>query len=440
MTDNLPVSPYGVHGPVLVPHSSGCDYYRDGLVLVGPDGLIGYCGPFHESLVRDIGSIRASRGVILPPFLDIHTHISQHPIRGKFAEGVEQTNPQGRLLEGLKRNVYPAEALCNDPNRAEQVIRDFLTDTLRHGVVGGCAYMTSNVQATRLALTILPDTWRVGMVLMDRPDVPDNLRTDPESAIGQMAELAEVFGDRFVVTDRFAPVVSRNLRRSASKLAQKFDLFTQTHLNEHPSEKWLVEKVLYPDYPNYTSVYQRDGLFDCPCIVAHCIHMTTDEWKVISESRAIIAHCPTSNLLLGSGRMDLDEVIRHRIQYALATDVGASPTVSMLAEMGRFLQTHFGRSAFATPTEALYRATIAPKHLLRLDTIVGGLTVGQPASFIEVKPLKNSSSDNAQECIASLIPDSPDHPALSVQQVTLRGRCVFVAGSTGLYEDRTSST
>lgn len=430
MTDDVFPSPYGVRGTILVPHLSGCDYYRDGLVLVRQDGVVSYCGPFHESLVRDFGSIRTSRGVILPPFLDIHTHISQHPIRGKFTEGIEQTTSEGRLLEGLKRNVYPAEALCNDPNRAEKVIRDFLADTLRHGVVGGCAYMTSNVQATRLALTILPDTWRVGMVLMDRPEVPENLRTDPGSVIGHMIELAEVFGDRFVVTDRFAPVVSKTLRRSAAKIARRFNLFTQTHLNEQPSEKLLVEKVLYPDYPNYTSVYHRDGLFDSPCIVAHCVYMTTDEWDVFARSGAIIAHCPTSNLLLGSGRMDLDEVIRRKIQYALATDVGASPTVSMLAEMGRFLQVHAGRSAYATPSEALYRATLAPQNILKMNALVGGLTIGQPASFIEVKPFKNLSSDDASGCIASLISDSLDDPALSVQQVTLRGRCVFSADST----------
>lgn len=425
MAEDVSISPYGVRGPLLVPHPSGCDYYSDGLVLVRHDGCVGYCGPFRVSLTPHFGSIRPSRGVVLPPFLDIHTHIPQHPIRGKFTEGIEHNTPQGRLLEGLKRNVYPAEARCNDPNRAENVIRDFLEDTLRHGVVGGCAYMTSNAQATRLALTILPDTWRVGMVLMDRPEVPSDLRTNPVSAIGQMTKLAEKFGDRFVITDRFAPVVSTPLRQSASKLARNFNLFTQTHLNEQPSEKSLVEKVLYPDYPNYASVYQRDGLFDNPCIAAHCIQMTPSEWDILSESGVIIAHCPTSNLLLGSGRMNLDEVVQRKIPYALATDVGASPTVSMLAEMGRFLQVHAGRSAFATGIEALYRATLVPKHFLRLNPIVGGLEAGQPASFIEVKPAKSSFCRNAEECVTSLIPDSLDQPALSVQQVTLRGRSVF---------------
>ena len=53
---------------------------------------------------------RISEGVILPPLLDLHTHIPQHPIRGRFAEGVSEDAPGGRLLNALKRNVFPAES------------------------------------------------------------------------------------------------------------------------------------------------------------------------------------------------------------------------------------------------------------------------------------------------------------------------------------------
>ena len=76
--------------------------------------------------------------------------------------------------------------------------------------------------------------------------------------------------------------------------------------------------------------------------------------------------------------MSLDAVLSHKISYAIATDVGASPTVSMLAEMNRFLQVHAGRSKHATPSEALYRATLAPAEILSLE--MGCLETGKPAS------------------------------------------------------------
>jgi guanine deaminase len=289
--------------------------------------------------------------------------------------------------------------------------------------------MTSSYEATRIALSVLPGTWRVGMVLMDRPEVMGALRSDPALANQQMRDLSEQFGDRFVVTDRFAPVVTTPLRQIASDIARHSRLFTQTHLNEQPGEKSLVEAVLYPDYASYTDVYRRDGLFDRPCIVAHCIQMRDDEWPILVERGAIIAHCPTSNLLLGSGRMDLDEVVARQIPYAIATDVGASPTVSMLAELGRFLEVHRGRSVHATPSEALYRATLAPACLLRLDDRIGRLTPGAPATFIEVRPKAGFDTSNADAYIRAIIPDNLDDPAPNVARVIIEGKCVY-QGST----------
>jgi guanine deaminase len=419
---NASTSAYAVRGPLLVPGASACGYVADGLIVADGSGRIAYAGAYRDEEAKRALHVRTSEGVMLPPLVDIHTHISQHPIRGRFTEGIAGDPPEGRLLAGLKRNVYPAEARCNDPHVAEQVVRDFLADTLAHGVVGGCAYMTSSFEATRIALSILPDTWRVGMVLMDRPEVIEALRSNPDHARGQMLELTQQFGDRFVATDRFAPVVTTPLRQRASDIATAHALFTQTHLNEQPGEKTLVEDVLYPDYASYTDVYERDGLLDRPCIVAHCVEMRDEEWSILRKTGAIIAHCPTSNLLLGSRRMNLDAAIGHGIPYAIATDVGASPTVSMLAEMGRFLAVHRGQSAHATPGEALYRATLAPAQLLRIDDRVGRLERGAPASFIEVQPA--APADDVDACIRSLIPANLDQPEMRVARVTLDGRSV----------------
>src|SRR4051812_38438815 len=291
---------------------------------------------------------------MLPPLLDIHTPVPQHPIRGRFVEGVPDDAPGGRLLAGLKRNVFPAEARCNDAAHAERVVADFLADTLAHGVVGGAAYMTPSAAATEAALSGLPEAWSVGLLLMDQ-NCPPDLCTDEASVEDDFVRLARRFGRRLIMTDRFAVAVSSPLRRRGAALAGRLGLRTQTHLNEQRAEKALVETTLYPDAGSYADVYRRDGLLDHACIAAHCVHMSGDEWQMLRDTGTTIAHCPTSNELLGSGVMPLDEVLSREIPYAIGTDVGASPTVSMLAEVGRFLRAHAGRSARATPAEALYR-------------------------------------------------------------------------------------
>ncbi len=410
-----------LRGPILAPRRDGrVDFFRDGVLAYDPTGTITYVGPFdprlHSTLVPRPSSLVPR--LILPPFVDIHTHVPQHPIRGRFVEGVPGDAPQGKLLAGLHRNVFPAEARCADVAHAEQVVREFLRDTLAHGVIGGAAYMTTSPAATDAALRLLPESWQVGLVLMNQ-NTPDYLLTDESTVEADYERLAAKYGKRLIVTDRFAVAVSTPLRRRASALAKNLGLRTQTHLNEQVGEKRFVEKTLYPSAKSYTDVYHSDGLLDHRCILAHCIQMAADEWSIVRDTASVVAHCPTSNLHLGSGVMPLDEVVRRGIDYAIATDVGASPTVSMLAEMARFVRAHADRSSLATPSEALYRATLAPARILGLD--VGLLEPGQPASFVEAG-VDVSHCTTADEAIRALFPADLDAPNNPIRRVVLNGK------------------
>jgi guanine deaminase len=409
-----------IRGPLLIPQDDGrVVYHADGLLASDERGVIQFAGAYNG-----MAATGRSRGIMLPPLLDIHTHIPQHPIRGRFLDGVPAEVPGGRLLAGLQRNVFPAEIKCHEIEWAQRVVNDFRTGTLSHGVVGGAAYMTVSAVATEIALETLPATWSVGLVLMQQ-NCPENLRTDETNLERDYARLAGKFGPRLIVTDRFAVSVSTPLRRRAVDIARRHQLRTQTHLNEQIGEKELVESRLFPDAASYTDVYRRDGLLDHSCILAHCVHMRPDEWSIVRDSNSAIAHCPTSNFYLGSGRMRLDEVQCRSIPYAIGTDMGASPTVSMLAEMGRFLRVHAASSNRATATEALFRSTLAPAKILGLDHLLGRLEPGRPMSFIEVNPKRPVSPTTAEEAIAAILPDDLDQPAPAVTRVTLGGRLEF---------------
>ena len=411
-----------LRGPLLIPRlDAAVSFHPDGLLAGGDDGLLRFAGPAASAPEPLRESARPSRGFMLPPLVDIHTHIPQHPIRGHFVDGVPDDPPpaEGRLLAGLLRNVFPAEVRCAREAHAAAVVDAFLADTLSHGVVGGAAYMTTSALATRVALQRLPATWSVGLMLMDQ-QCPLDIRSQADHLQRDVESLAADFGRRLIVTDRFAVAVSSPLRRRAASLAGRLGLRTQTHLNEQVAEKMLVETELYPGR-SYTQVYQSDGLLAHDCIVAHCIQMTPEEWDLLADAGAVVAHCPTSNLLLGSGVMPLDEVKARGLPYALATDVGASPTVSMLAEMRRFLQVHAGRSVAATACEALVRATVAPAAWLEWADGTGTLEPGRPMSFIEVAATCDPHRCTAEEAVTALLPQDPDDPPPAVQRVTLHG-------------------
>lgn len=376
-----------IRGPVLNPRDAGAiDYWPDGVIVGDDRGRVVTSGPWETvssrlSLTAD--NVPQSLGIILPPLLDAHIHIPQHPIRGRFAEGIGAEAPGGRLLASLEQNVFPAEGRCESPAHARHVVAAFAADTVTNGVIGGAAYMTAHARATRIALEQLPDTWSVGLVLMNGR-CPQYLRTDEPALAADVAALAHDFGRRLIVTDRFAVSVDTPLRVAGVELARRHGLRMQTHLNEQRAEKQLVEEVLYPEAASYTDVYRRDGLLACDPILAHCIQMRPEEFEMVAASGAAIAHCPVSNTLLGSGVMPLETVRASGIPFALCTDVGASPTTSLFCEMAQFLKVHAGSSASATPEDALWLVTLAPARVLGLADRLGSFAPGMEYSFIEV--------------------------------------------------------
>lgn len=376
-----------LRGPLLNPQPDGTvQYLPDALVHHDRVGRITWVGAWERcpaELREPARHVPRIRGILAPPLLDLHLHLPQHPIRGRFTEGVSDPAPEGWLAAGLWRNVFPQEARAEQPDYARQVVREFLEDTHSNGVIGGSAYMTVHAPAARAALVELPESWWVGLVLMDQ-NCPAYLRTDPAAVDREVAALAEEFGPRLVVTDRFAVSVSSALRRRGAALAARHGLRMQTHLNEQIPEKRLVEEVLYPGVGSYTELYRRDGLLDHAPILAHSVWSRPEEWELLARYPAAIAHCPVSNALLGSGIMPLDRMLEHGIPYALCTDVGASPSTSLLVEMAQFLLVHHGRSRHATPSAALWHATLGPVRIMSGDADSPVFAPGRLLTCIEL--------------------------------------------------------
>ena len=83
----------------------------------------------------------------------------------------------------------------------------------------------------------------------------------------------------------------------------------------------------------------------------------------MSNRTVSIVHCPTSNLALGSGRMELERVRAHGVRWLVGTDVGAGPDLSMLDPIAAALSVHEG-FAGVTAVELLHRATLGPAAVL----------------------------------------------------------------------------
>ncbi len=141
---------------------------------------------------------------------------------------------------------------------------------------------------------------------------------------------------RYAVTPRFAITSTEaQLEAAGALLREHPGVHMQTHLSENRDEIATVRR-LFPTARDYTDVYDRFGLLGPTSLFGHCIHLSEEEMRRLSDSGSVAVFCPTSNLFIGSGLFDRAALSRadRPVRQALATDVGGGTSYSMLRTAG----------------------------------------------------------------------------------------------------------
>ena len=132
-----------------------------------------------------------------------------------------------------------------------------------------------------------------------------------------------------IVTPRFAPSCSSQLLQGLGDLAKMQDLPIQTHISENPSECALVAS-LFPAHPHYAGVYEAHGLLTPRTVLAHAVHLSASERKLVKKRGCGISHCPVSNTSLSSGLCPVRQLLDEGIEVGLGTDVSGGYSSSIL--------------------------------------------------------------------------------------------------------------
>jgi guanine deaminase len=139
----------------------------------------------------------------------------------------------------------------------------------------------------------------------------------------------------YAITPRFAATSTPEQLAAAGALWREFpECFLQSHVSESPREvAWVRE--LFPERKGYLDVYDHYGLLGPRAIYGHGIWLTERELRRCHDTGTAIAHCPTSNAFLGSGRLNLARTARRErpVRVGLATDLGAGTSFSILHTM-----------------------------------------------------------------------------------------------------------
>jgi len=371
--------------PFLAPAEETLDYWPDALVVV-EGGHIASIGPWSEQAAAGLAVTHYPAGLICPGFVDAHVHYPQTPMIGAYGE---------HLLEWLDRYAFPAEAAFSDPGHAAAVARVFLRELLAAGTTTAAVYCTTHaasVEAFFQESARLNTRMIAGKVLMDR-GAPEGL-LDPPAPDGGPGGIAESEAlirrwhgrgrQLYAVTPRFAPTSTSAQLAAAGRLWRAHPgTYMQTHLSENLAEVARVRE-LFPEATDYLDVYHRAGLTGPRAIFGHGIHLSEGEFCRCHRTGSALAHCPTSNLFLGSGLFRLLEAKRAErpVRLGLGSDIGAGTSFSALRTMGEAYKVAQMNGTSLSALRGFYLATLGGAEALRLDDRIGRLAPGHEADLV----------------------------------------------------------
>jgi guanine deaminase len=403
-------------------------YFQDG-VLVVENGLIKQVG---ESAVLDDLAVPNGEvieypdALIMPGFIDTHLHYPQTDIIASYGE---------HLLQWLEKYTFPAELSFSDPEIATETAEFFLNELLRCGTTSACVYGTvhpQSVEAFFLASQQRNTRMICGKVMMDR-NAPQALCDTPESAYQDSRALIKRWHNNgrqsYAVTPRFALTSSAAQLVRVGELLEEFpDLWLQTHIAEDLAEVKRISE-LFPKARNYLDVYDQFGLLTRRSVFGHGIHLSAEELRRLEQTGAGIAFCPSSNLFLGSGLLDLTVLDAAGVVVSLATDIGAGTSFSMLRTMAEAYKVASLCGNRLSSLQAFYMATLGNARALQLEHYIGSFLPGSEADLIVLDknctPLlqrRLTRCNNLEEMLFALMILGDDR---AIKATWVNGKCLY---------------
>ena len=171
--------------------------------------------------------------------------------------------------------------------------------------------------------------------------------------------------------------------RYVTDIARENGLVLQVHVSETKKEheECLARRGVTPTRALYDA-----GVFEAKVLAAHGVWLSDEDMDIFAEAGASVAHCPVSNLKLGSGIARLAEMKRHGMNVALGTDGCCSNNTHDLFEevkLAALLQKGVsGDPTCVTAYESLKMATVGGAKAQGRENEIGRIAEGFDADLI----------------------------------------------------------
>lgn len=357
-------------------------YIDDGLLIIknGKISQVGSWLALKDTLPKNAKITNYKNQLILPGFIDTHTHYTQLDVIA--------VNSGGHLLQWLEQFVYPAEAKFKNQQYAKNAASFFLDELLRNGTTSALIFTTSFPNTVNSLFAAAEQRHMriiTGLVVNDQ-NISADLIQSPDKAAEWTEELILKWHKKpntrllYAITPLFAPSTSPYLFTKIEALKKKYpDVHIHTHISETMDEvKWVKQIFNMP----YLAVYDKYHLLGPKTLLAHGIYLTDAEEQRMHDTQTAVGFCATSNLFLGSGLFNLARAEKNGVTVGLCTDIGAGTSFSILQTMGEAYKVLQLQDQILSPFEAFYLATLGGAKALNIDDKVGNFSPGKEADFI----------------------------------------------------------
>ena len=318
---------------------------------------------------------------VMPGLVQTHVHLVQTIFRG-LAEDLG-------LLDWLRRFIWPLEA-AHDEASVRACVRLGLAELLTTGTTTILDMGTTrwgDVVAEELVRSGIRA--RFGQAMMDTGDrVPadlvENTRASLDASAGLVKRWSKAGAGRigYAYAPRFALSCTRDLLEAVGMLAKMSEVLVHTHSNESAEERSAVQGATGMSPIGYLA---QVGIATPRTVIAHGVHVDDAELQILRESGSAVAHCPSSNLKLGSGVADVVRLRGARITVGIGADGAACNNqldgfeeVRLATLLARTLR---GQGSL-TAAAALVMATRDGARAMHLEEEVGTLAVGRRADIV----------------------------------------------------------
>jgi 8-oxoguanine deaminase len=353
------------------------------------------------------------RHVVLPGLVNTHHHFFQHLTRAV-------PGAQDRELFGWLKILYPiwanltAEAVYTSAQMAvaELVLSGCTTSSDHLYLFPNDCSLDVEIRAVRemgMRFHASRGSMSVGESNGGLP--PDSLIEDERHIMRDSQRVIETYHDNqrhAMIRIALAPCspfsVSADLMRESAALARSYPgVRLHTHLAENQLDvRYSLEHLgLTPGEYAQSLGWTGNDVWH-----AHCVHLDDAGIRSFAESGTGVAHCPSSNMRLGSGVLPLRKLLDLGVPVGLGADGAASNDGCNLLHEARaallLARVSASNSNALSARAALELATLGGARLLGRDDI-GHLSPGMSADFISINVDRPQLAGAHQDIVGALV-------------------------------------